>query len=136
MAGEKQREEQLKVEKEKRLKEYNEGMVFQNNKKVAGASDQAGAWDIDAITKEDDNTKPSFLPSISANDNSTISLKKKKKAPPKIFDLTEQLRALEDEKEKLQMERATIVSMAESKSSYSRGFRKGKKKGKGKGKKK
>ena len=136
MEREAQQEELKKQDKDRRSKDFDADMIYQSNKKVARMNGQTPGWDIDAQSKVEDRTGPSFLPSIITNDNQvTPGVEQKKKKPvPKIYDLTEQLKALEEEKERLQQEKATIMSQAESKSSYSRAGRRGKKKGKKKAK--
>ena len=45
--------------------------------------------------------RPNFLPAIAEDGSSPESNLRKKKVTPKIFDLSEQLKALEEEKAKL-----------------------------------
>lgn len=72
-------------------------MVKENNSKFTPQGGTPGHDEIDIFAKMEDQ-KPSYLPPITPGDNNAIPNLKKKKVTPKIYDLTEQLKALEEEK--------------------------------------
>lgn len=91
------------------MKEYNDQVKKNNQAREFPLMETPGGV-VDVFSKIEEQ-RPNFLPPIAQGSQSpTQSNLKKKKMTPKIFDLSEQLKALEEEKSKLQRQKMSILS--------------------------